>query len=64
MTHRKTWRPIIFSWSNTGDRVQGLLPNDAVEPSANDLHPVTCVACDGVHVIDPRTGPTRGAERS
>lgn len=63
MANRKTWRPIIFSCPNTGDRVQGLLP-DAPEPGANDLHPITCATCDGVHFIDLRTGAMIGAERS
>lgn len=64
MDHRKTWRSIISSCPNTGDLVQEPLRKDAVEPGANALHPVTCVACDGVHFIDRRTGPTLGAERS
>ncbi|QHP73063.1 MULTISPECIES: hypothetical protein [unclassified Bradyrhizobium] len=46
MADRKTWRPIIFSCPDTGDLVQGLLP-DAPEPCADDLHPIACVACDG-----------------
>lgn len=37
MADRRTWRPIIFSCSNTGDRVQGLLPDDASELGADDL---------------------------
>lgn len=64
MTHRKTWRPIIFSCSNAGDRIQGLLPDVAADPGANNLHPITCVACDGVHFIDPRTDSMLRAERS
>ncbi len=63
MAARKTWRPIIFSCPDTGDRVQGLLP-DVPEPRADDLHTITCAACDGVHFIDPRTGAMIGAERS
>ncbi|MBB4264087.1 hypothetical protein [Bradyrhizobium sp. CIR3A] len=63
MADRKTWRPIIFSCPDTGDRVQGLLP-DAPELRADDLHEITCAACDGVHFIDLRTGATIGAERS
>ncbi|WP_130212536.1 hypothetical protein [Bradyrhizobium genosp. SA-3] len=63
MADRKTWRPIIFSCPDTGDRVQGLLP-DAPELSADDLREITCAACDGVHFIDLRTGAMIGAERS
>lgn len=63
MAHRTTWRPMIVSCPNTGDRVRGLLPFDAAEP-ANDLHQITCIACDGVHFIDPRTGSMLRAERS
>lgn len=61
MAERKTWRPIIFSCPDTGDRVQGLLP-DVPEPRADDLHAITCAACEGAHFIDPRTGAMIGAE--
>lgn len=60
MAERKTWRPIIFSCPDTGDRVQGL--PDVPEPRADDLHTRTCAACEGVHFIDPRTGAMIGAE--
>lgn len=63
MADRKTWRPIIFSRPDTGDRVQGLRP-DVPEPRADDLHTITCAACECVHFIDPRTGAMIDAERS
>ncbi|MCA1437320.1 hypothetical protein I6F33_30795 [Bradyrhizobium sp. BRP20] len=63
MADRKTWRPIIFSCPDTGDRVQGLLPGAPV-PRADDLLTITCAACDGVHFIDLRTGAMIGAERN
>ncbi len=62
MADRKTWRPIISSCPDTGDR-EGLLP-DAPEPRADDLHTISCAACDSVHVIDLRTGGMIGAERN
>ncbi len=64
MADRATWRPIIFSCPNTGDRVQGLLPGEIPEPGADDLHPISCAACDGVHFFNLRTGVIIGAERS
>ncbi|SCB54865.1 hypothetical protein GA0061098_103143 [Bradyrhizobium shewense] len=63
MADKKTWRPIIFSCPDTGDRVQRLLP-DVPEPRADDLHTITCAAYEGVHFIDPRTGAMIDAERS
>lgn len=56
MADIRAWRPIIFSCPNTGDRVQGLLPADASEPLADELHSISCAACDGVHFINLRTG--------
>ncbi|TWB93143.1 hypothetical protein FBZ93_111182 [Bradyrhizobium macuxiense] len=63
MADRKTWRPIIFSCPNTGDRVQSLLPDETPELGTDDLHPVTCAACDGVHFINLRTGAMIGERR-
>lgn len=63
MADRKTWRPIIFSCPNTGDRVQGLLPDESTEPGTDVLHPVTCAACGGAHFINLRTGAMIGESR-
>ncbi len=61
MADPRTWRPILFSCPNTGDRVQGLLPGAASEPASDDLHPVSCAACDGVHFVNLRTGAIIGS---
>lgn len=63
MADRRAWCPIIFSCPHTGDRVQGVLP-EVPKPRADDLHAMTCAACEGDHFIDPRTGAMIGAERS
>lgn len=60
MADRRAWRPIIFSCPTTGDRVQGLLPDDTSEPAADDLHSISCAACDGVHFFNLRTGKVIG----
>ncbi|MGY3530008.1 hypothetical protein ACVILK_006134 [Bradyrhizobium embrapense] len=56
MSDIRAWRPIIFSCPNTGDRVQGLLPAVASELPADELHSISCAACDGVHFINLQTG--------
>lgn len=61
MADPRTWRPILFSCPNTGDRVQGLLPGVTPESAADDLHPISCVACDGVHFVNLRTGAIIGS---
>ena len=64
MADRTALRPIIFSCPTTGDRVQGLLPDHASGPLNDDLHSISCAACDGIHFINLRTGavvdPKRG----
>jgi hypothetical protein len=63
MADRKTWRPIIFSCPSTGDRVQGLLPGDSSGLESDDLHPLPCAACDGIHLVNLRTGSVIGTRR-
>lgn len=64
MADRMSWRPILFSCPNTGDRVQGLLPADATELESDDLHPISCAACEGIHFFNPRTGAIIGSKGS
>lgn len=54
MADRQAWRPIIFSCPATGDRVQGLLPSERSD--SDGPHPMTCTACEGIHLVNPQTG--------
>jgi len=55
--------PMMLSCPGTSDHFLGLLPG-AAEPRVDDLHMISCAACDGVYFIDLRTGPIMGSERS
>lgn len=53
----------MLSCPATSDHFLGLLPG-AAEPRVNDLHMISCAACDGVYFIDLRTSPIMRSERS
>jgi len=51
----------IYKCPNTGFNVQGFI---AAKPeSAGVYHPVTCVACTRIHLVDPKTGKLAVMER-
>jgi hypothetical protein len=63
-TDRETWRPILFFCPRTGRTVQGLLAEEVFNPNgSSDDHyePVSCIACSGVHFINPITKLILGA---
>jgi hypothetical protein len=45
----------------TGHRVQGLVPGNATDETTA-YEPVTCLACNGVHLVNPRSGRVLGAD--
>lgn len=64
MTERQRWRPILFDCPQTGQKVQGLLAEQVSGTGEAHYEPVSCLACSGVHFIDPVRGRvlgTRGA---
>jgi len=52
----------MLSCPSTSHHFLGLL-SGAAEPRVDDLHMVSCAACDGVYFIDLRTGPIMGSEQ-
>jgi hypothetical protein len=63
MTDRQNWRPILFHCPRTGQRVQGLVAEEASGARPGDYESVSCIACSGVHFIDPHTGNVLGMPR-
>jgi hypothetical protein len=56
-------RPIIFKCTNTGLRVQALLPDpEEGESDERKFQTVPCNACNGMHLINIATGKLLGEE--
>ncbi len=53
---------LIFRCPNTGQNVQGWLADDALDNGADTFQSVTCAACTAVHLVNPKTGKTLGAD--
>jgi len=60
MADRQTWRPILFDCPLTGQKVQGLIAEEATGESYDT---VNCLACAGVHFIDRTRGTVVGVPR-
>jgi len=60
MADRKLWRPALFSCPRTGQKVQGLFAEEAFNASEPRYEPVSCLACSGIHFIDPVSGRLLG----
>jgi hypothetical protein len=61
MTERQRWRPILFDCPRTGQKVQGMIAEQVSETSETHYESVSCLACSGVHFIDPVRGRVLGA---
>jgi hypothetical protein len=64
MTDRRRLRPILFDCPQTGQKVQGLFAEEAFSADEPRYEPVSCLACSGVHFIDPIRGKMLGARHS
>jgi hypothetical protein len=64
MADRRSWRPILFDCPQTGQKVQGMLAEESFGTEDSRYVPVTCLACSGVHFIDPVRGRVLGAKRN
>jgi len=58
----------LFRCPNTGLRVQGWVADDA-SPHSDDAFPdndryeaINCLACQGVHLVNPSTGKIAGQQ--
>jgi hypothetical protein len=63
MADRQRWRPILFDCPRTGERVQGMLAEEAFGVEDARYQTVTCLACSGVHIVDPIRGSVSAATR-
>jgi hypothetical protein len=67
MADRQRWRPILFSCPRTGNKVQALLAEETAgagtrhESLGTQYETVSCLACSGVHLVDPMSGRVLGA---
>jgi hypothetical protein len=63
MAERQRWRPILFNCPQTGHKVQGMLAEEVFGTGGVRYETVTCLACAGVHLVDPDSGRVLGATR-
>jgi len=63
MADRERWRPILFDCPLTGQKVQGLLAEEVFGTEDARYETVTCLACSGIHFVDPIRGKVLGASR-
>ena len=62
MADRQRWRPVLFDCPQTGQKVQGLLAEQVSAADETRYEPVSCLACSGVHFIEPVKGRVLGAK--
>jgi hypothetical protein len=63
MADRQSWRPVLFNCPQTGHKVQGLVAEEAFATNEPRYEAVNCLACAGIHFIDPARGTVLGAPR-
>lgn len=63
MTEHKHWRPVLFDCPVTGQKVQGLIAEETSAAPGTRYETVACLACSGVHLVDPVQGAVLGARR-
>jgi hypothetical protein len=52
---------ILFRCPNTGHRVQGWIAEDVPDADENTYQSVTCLACQQVHLVNPKSEKVFGA---
>jgi hypothetical protein len=53
----------LYEFPATNQKVQGWFADDVSENSDPRYETVTCLACRGVHLVNPKTGKTLGADK-
>lgn len=53
---------ILFRCPNTGYLVQGWIAEDVSEDEEDTYRSVTCLACERMHLVDPKNGKVLGAD--
>jgi hypothetical protein len=49
-------RPFLYKCPRTGINVQGWLEAETDVSTSNEYVPHTCLACGGIHLVNPTTG--------
>jgi hypothetical protein len=52
----------VYRCPNTNLNVQGRIESDPTDQEADSYEVVTCTACTGVHLVNPKTGKVFGEE--
>ena len=52
----------VFFCPHTGQRVQGWFADDGSENGDDTYEGVACLACNQIHMVNPRTGNVLGAD--
>lgn len=53
---------VLFHCPNTGMRVQGWFADNGSENGGETYETVVCAACSRLHLVNPKTGKTVGAD--
>jgi hypothetical protein len=53
--------PFLYRCPNTGRQVQALAADDPTDGD-DTYQPVTCLACAGLHLVNPKTGKVAGSD--
>jgi hypothetical protein len=61
MADRQKWRPVLFDCPRTGHKVQALLAEETTGAGTR-YESVSCLACSGIHLLDPTNGKVLGAQ--
>jgi len=67
MADRQHWRPVLFNCPRTGNKVQALLAEQitgtgaGTQDAGKRYETVSCLACSGIHLVDPVDGKVLGA---
>jgi hypothetical protein len=48
----------LYRCPKTRLRVQGWMADDPIQPETQSYEAVTCLACGGVHLVNPASGRT------
>jgi len=53
--------PYLYRCPTTGYRVQGWAAGEAPDPGEDRYEMVECIACQGVHLVNPANGKVLGS---
>lgn len=63
MANRQRWRPVLFDCPRTGEKVQGMIAEEAFATTDRRYEAMACLACAGIHFFDPASGNILGGAR-